>query len=300
MPVSRWLLGVVLLLACAGAAPPPPTREVPAPLPQAEPCPDPHRAPEGWLTDGPLLVGELHGTAETPRLVLSVVCQASRDGGEVQLGLEIPRGEQARLDAFLRTGDRTALLASEHWTRAYQDGRSSVAFLELLEAARRLRLQGGKVSLFAYDVDAKVPDRDLAMAQEIHRRSLLSPAPMVILVGSIHARTTVALPRPMGFRLIGLGLRPHSLLVEAEGGEAWLCHTRDASSCGPHPGGRPTSTPAPVGQFSSPVTGMRGYEARFLFARFTASPPAVPSSSSPSSGPEASPAGRPPASSSGQ
>src|SRR5688500_6428980 len=148
-------------------------------------------APADWLREGPLLVGEIHGTEETPRLALSFACHAAPGGKRVQLGLEHPRGDDASLQQFLREGDGATLLAGDFWTRAYQDGRSSRAFVSMLEEVRRLRAAGLELEVFAFDVDGAVPDRDLAMAERIHQRWRSHGGPMVILVGNLHARTAV-------------------------------------------------------------------------------------------------------------
>src|SRR5262249_34099841 len=77
-----------------------------------------------------VLLGELHGNNETPRLVGELAIHATALGA-VRVGLEIPVDQQARIDRFLASagvgGDRQALLRGRFWTRDLQDGRSSAA-----------------------------------------------------------------------------------------------------------------------------------------------------------------------------
>lgn len=251
-------------------------QETPEAVPEA-PC-DGLAAPEGWLTDGPLMIGELHGTEETPPVVLAMACHAAAGGQAVQLGLEVPRSNQPLFERFLEDGDTAALLASEHWTRPYQDGRSSVAVLKVLQEIRRLRATGKRIEPFAFDLEPiagqPAEDRDLEMARAIEARWKTHGGPMIVLIGNLHARLALALPRPTGYRLQQMGLRPHSLLVESRGGEAWLCERlSDPQSCGPRPLG--SGAPRETGKVLHGPTRMRGYDAELVFPRFTASPPAV-------------------------
>ncbi|MGV6492816.1 hypothetical protein ACTUVK_003020 [Stenotrophomonas rhizophila] len=90
-----------------------------------------------------VLVGELHGTVETPALVGELACAAAADATPVTVALEMDPTEQARIDAYLASAgtaaDRSALLAGRFWTRTMQDGRSSVAMAALIERLRSLR-----------------------------------------------------------------------------------------------------------------------------------------------------------------
>ena len=48
-----------------------------------------------------LLFGETHGTEERPRFFGEDVCTTAASGLAVDVGIEIPRGELASVDAFL-------------------------------------------------------------------------------------------------------------------------------------------------------------------------------------------------------
>jgi hypothetical protein len=93
----------------------------------SDPCP-PIEGSQPLLRPGNiLLLGEIHGTVESPMFMLDMVCHAARSDLAVIVGLELPLAEQVRVDAFLDSqdseSDRTALLAGSSWQASYQDGR---------------------------------------------------------------------------------------------------------------------------------------------------------------------------------
>jgi hypothetical protein len=125
----------------------------------------------------PLLVlGEYHGTRETPLLVRQLVDDYSRDGTPVVLTLELPRSENAALAAYLASeGDAdamTALRSGRYWSVIgdRHDGRRSHDMLELIEAVRALRVQGRAVQVIGYDLVVSTRGnqvRDDAMAARL-------------------------------------------------------------------------------------------------------------------------------------
>lgn len=80
-----------------------------------------------------LLIGEVHGTNEHPALVGSITAAAVAQLCPVTVALDLPAGEQTRIDTFLDSdgtpADRAALTAGPFWNRptAFADGRSSRA-----------------------------------------------------------------------------------------------------------------------------------------------------------------------------
>ncbi|WP_313495429.1 hypothetical protein [Stenotrophomonas sp.] len=117
-----------------------------------------------------LLVGEVHGTNETPALIGDLACASATSGSPVVVALEIPIEEQTSLDNFLASkgsdADQAALLATQFWARQPQDGRSSVAMLKLLHRLRTLRTEGAAISVLAVD-DGMAGSRDAGMARHI-------------------------------------------------------------------------------------------------------------------------------------
>lgn len=198
-----------------------------------------------------LIIGELHGTRETPALVAELA-RLWADRGAVQVGLEIPAQEQLRLDAFLRSAgveaDRQALLVGEFWQTPHErsDGRRSEAMLALLESLRSARVAGAPIDVLAFDDAAfhgPAPDRNARMAERLrlaHEAQLQTRT--IVLTGNYHARWTVpgsvrpqsvpegyAPPKPMAAYLRELGVR--TVNVSAREAGFWAC-LRD-QPCGP-------------------------------------------------------------------
>ncbi|MGC1548920.1 MAG: hypothetical protein WA777_10360 [Rhodanobacter sp.] len=204
-----------------------------------------------------LIVGENHGTNETPDLVASLAKDAVA-GRPVRLGLEMPADEQPALQTYIRSSgnatDRAKLLQGSFW--ASRDGRSSVAWLRLIESVRVLRTAGDDVDLFAMEPD--YPDqatiekqggglafKEAGMAKSI--RSALdngTPNQLVIaLMGNFHPRYGNAYPFApapgvsVTERL--LPVSPYVLIPLARQTSAW---NRMSDGFGVHSG---TSTHAP-------------------------------------------------------
>jgi hypothetical protein len=278
---SRLLLRVVLpllLAACRTATQGTPLELPPrpaAPLAESvEPCAG-HFIDERWLSEGLLVLGELHGTEECPRLAALTACGAATLGRTAWLGLELPRDEQGRVEAFLATGDEAALLAGPFWRRTYQDGRSSQAMLEMLRSVRQMREAGRDVRPFLFDVPAEADsgagERDEQMATLIAEARARAPGdPMVLLVGNVHASRRLKIPRSMVWHLVRRGVPLRTLDVATRGGTAWLCGTR----CGVDTVAGKDLGPQPA-VFESPEATRWGYDGGWYVGTLTASPPAL-------------------------
>lgn len=237
-----------------------------------------------------VLVGEMHGTVESPAFVSSAACLALHSGRSVTVALEVPIQEDSRFQSYLvspgSAADRAALLAGGFWQSSYQDGRRSVAMLELLEALRRIRGGGASLRVTLLDTMQEPPltggARDRAMANRLTEAMAAAPKDLVlVLTGNIHTRIGRGTPwdkdyEPMGFVLsrIAPGARLAALDVRYTGGTAWFCLGEQPSSCTVHEvrGGAPPATP--------PVTQLRhvnadGYNGFYFVGRLTASPPAA-------------------------
>ncbi|MFV8750607.1 hypothetical protein ACNOYE_08645 [Nannocystaceae bacterium ST9] len=196
---------------------------------------------------GVILLGEMHGSIEIPDFVGALACHAAREGLEIRLGLEIPRGEAPALATYLASAggpdDRDALLAGEHWQRSGQDGRSSVAMLALIDRVRVLRAAGLALELFAFDVDVHGAwnDRDAAMAAAILAEQRAHPRALVLtLSGNLHVRTQAGLPWDPEAVPMGVHVRagkPDTLALDVRygGGSVWVCQPVEGGgqACGP-------------------------------------------------------------------
>ena len=285
------LRALAVLLLTAGCASRSGVTTAPAASP-ASPEPLACREVEGL---GPLLapgagvlVGEIHGTVESPAFVANAACLALRTGLPVTVALEIPREEQARVETFLASAgsdtDRAALLDSSFWQDAYQDGRRSQAMLSLLDEIRRLHRGGHPVRVKLIDrLDPRAgsQERDRWMGEALVEAFEETPGGVVLsLTGNVHSRITRGTPwiadyDPAGFVLVTArpDLRVTSLDVAYANGTAWTCTSAEASSCqvrtlrgvGDAQGGRVVVHPE--------VT--NGHSGVYHVGTLTASPPAA-------------------------
>ena len=161
---------------------------------------------------GMVLIGEMHGTHEFPRLVGQLADLAVDRQLPVLVGLEVPSSEQGAIDSFLAgpggPPEVEALTASGFWHRPPQhdDGRSGQALVDLL-AAVRLTAARGPIQVCAFD-QPWAPDgtiatpeqaaawtmpRDQYMADTLTRTVEQSAAAgqeafTVVLAGNMHTR----------------------------------------------------------------------------------------------------------------
>ena len=188
-----------------------------------------------------IVIGEMHGNAETPEIFGDAVCLTSRKSAVI-VALEIGDGNQAAIDAFLASDGssaaRKALLAAPMWNQSMKDGRSSEAMLALLDRLR-LFVQSGKVER----VVAFVPETrsgastqasyEAAMAARIVEAAGNAKTAMV-LTGNIHAMTQ---PVPWSSRYLPMaGHLPEAgrvaLDTTGKAGTTWAC-SGDPIACGP-------------------------------------------------------------------
>jgi hypothetical protein len=241
-----------------------------------------------------LLLGEMHGTVESPAFADCAVHRALAAGRSVTVAIELPIEEAPRVQAFVASAgspaDRDALLAGPFWQAVYQDGRQSQAMLEYLEDVRRLDRAGRPVHLLLLDSVGFVggPERDRAMAARLLDAIASAPRDLfVVLTGNLHTRIRRGTPwnpayEPMGFVLTQRApkLRIAVLDVVYSGGTAWICETPQPESCGAKVlKGRPEGAARKVTVF--PSIDASGYNGTYAVGRLTASPPAVPRSAHP-------------------
>jgi len=189
-----------------------------------------------------LVLGEFHGTRETPLLVRQLVDDYSRDGKPVLLALELPRAETPTLRDYLASDGGAAARRRLHgrafWTvhDDQHDGRRSRDMLGMIEDLRALKAQGRVIDVVGYDVDKSDGGnqaRDDRMAAELRRlyRRLPDGARMLVLTGNAHAmlqRPAGAPPemqtQPMASALRDLDI--YSVGLEALRGHFWGCMDR--------------------------------------------------------------------------
>ena len=197
-----------------------------------------------------LVVGELHGTAETPAVFAELVCAVARErGGRLLVGLEFQEDARPAFESYVASrgtaADRSALLEESGWLDSargpYPDGRTSEAMLRMVERLRVLRAAGLAISVTTFRRPVRVVS-DSQTPYEMDMADSLRDAfdagaydTVIVLVGGVHARrTTVTPPNRPPFEPMAMHLPVESTLTLdalAGDGEAWNCQ---AATCGIH------------------------------------------------------------------
>jgi hypothetical protein len=139
-----------------------------------------------------VLVGEMHGTAETPAIFADLVCSARSTKRSIVVGIERPVEEQEAINTFMSPADHEAaaqqLLLQGGWKML--DGRSSRAMLALLEELRAMKQHGVIANVVAFsdarpgEAAAKREERMAAVLTS--SASSYSDALVVALAGNLH------------------------------------------------------------------------------------------------------------------
>ena len=191
-----------------------------------------------------LLLGEVPGTAQSPAFIVEVIERGHEKGLPIHLALELKSEEQEAIDRYL-AGDgsaeaRRALVSQGAWIAPRQDGRTSVAMVDLLEAVRLKREQGVRIHLTLFDRDGETPQqREVAMANLLQAVAFKDPYALTIILTSNDqsrirpGRGPDRRYQPLG-RLLGQRRLSHRLIavdVAHAGGEAWHCADETSESC---------------------------------------------------------------------
>jgi hypothetical protein len=191
-----------------------------------------------------ILIGEMHGTEESPQFVQDVACSALRANRRVTIALEIPRQENSRLQDFLEGRQADFFSDSEFWKDEYQDGRRSVAIYQLIERLRGWRKSRYPVRLLAIDdLESHGKERETAMARSLAKDIKENMEDVhIVLTGNIHSQLEKGAPWdsgyvPMGFVLAELVKADSTSIVALDpryyaGGSAYICQGEDRRSCG--------------------------------------------------------------------
>ena len=285
--ILRFSLVLAAGVACGGHAAAP-VAAPGAPAPSSERAGGNPRAPsvacgaepvglEAILHPGAVIVfGEIHGTAETPAFVANVACHAARPGGEVAVGLEVPRDLQPQVDRFVessgRPDDAAALVRNDHWKS--QDGNASKALLGVIESLRALRRSGRHVRVFLFDMaQTDSGDRDQNMAANIVAQAdHNADGVTLVLTGNLHARTDTE--RWMSWHIARRHPGVVTLNVRHAGGSAYLCLMGRGCGAVTDLPGEDLGKAAFIEVFAAPDD--KGYGGRaYLGGPITASPPVI-------------------------
>ena len=229
-----------------------------------------------------VLVGEMHGTQETPALLGDMLDAYAARRRPAVLALEISTREQARIDRYLASrgtdADRRVLLAGAHWRDPMHDGRDSAAMFGLIEHTRRLHVGGADVVVFAFDAGGE--DRNRGMADALRSVVARRPAATVlVLTGNVHAMTRrpqwemfdggkrIEPPITAGRYLADLA--PLSIDVEGASGAYWAC---TAGACRVQAIGGMATQRGPTLMRNAPDN---AWDVTLVLPHFTPSPPAI-------------------------
>lgn len=189
-----------------------------------------------------IVIGETHGTRETPAFV-GAVARSYADRGPLLLALEVDQDEHAILKRYMSgPGDRLRheMRQREAWNVPSErnDGRRSEDMLDLIEAMRALRATGHDVAIFPFDTGRWTrgsESRDAAMAMNLRNayRALPETGRLLVLTGNVHAMAfkPVYCPQcqtPMTSYLSDLA--PFTVRIDALEGQYWACR---GGHCGP-------------------------------------------------------------------
>jgi hypothetical protein len=209
------------------------------------------------------VVGEVHGSKETPAAFVRLVDHMLTRTKRVSVGLEMP----ASAGAAGCGAPGGSLSLGAFWTRKSQDGRSSAAMRQMVCQLKK-RAEGGKVRLIYLDSVPRKSDEWVRRASmELASRS----SPMLVLIGNHHARNA---PASFTDQLRAAGIRVTSLTISSPDATTWSC-TQDG--CGPRPirmSFCPQTTMGPYLLARAPA-GAR-WDGCMVLPRLTSSPPAAP------------------------
>lgn len=143
------------------------------------PCALPFAFPAAINEVRVVMVGDMHGTRETPRLAAELACTLATNDTPVTLAIEMSHDEQARLDAYLASDGgetaRYALIESPFW-RFRQDGLNTAATFAMIDRIRVLRQRGASLAVLAIDAsnsDLAQPLPTFTTEQEQKLRTML-------------------------------------------------------------------------------------------------------------------------------
>jgi hypothetical protein len=152
-----------------------------------------------------ILLGEMHGTNESPALVNAIARLFAGRNKKIIVALEIPDNEQSFINGVMRSGD-TNLFRKSPFFKNIRDGRTSRAMANLLISLRRI--PNATVACFDYSTtvkDQREGDSLMAVNVSILRKN--NPQALVILLaGNIHTNIKKGLREnfeTMGSYLVG-------------------------------------------------------------------------------------------------
>jgi len=248
---------------------------------QADPCDFSLNVPSTIMESNVVVFGELHGTKEAPFVFLSAICERLNrfDEETITVALEYPQVESEHLLSYMNSSgspeDRTQLLETFFWKRQAQDGRTSVAMLELIDSLRRISKETGRLEVIAIVPEAGSGKHEELMATAINHSVQQRPeSPHFVRVGNLHSRRGVGRPGDSDFRPMLGWIEGDSVSVNifSRHGDFWAC---TAEGCGRRSLSGEDAEFGTLGTAMPRLDKSSHHDYAIIFDRFSASPPAA-------------------------
>lgn len=204
-----------------------------------------------------ILMGEVHGTAETPAAFDAAVCNALERGHAVSVGLELGPDQVEPL-AAISPRMAASLQSRSCWIprsgRAPSRTAARVWPCSVIEQLRLAKQRSPNLNVFVLEEGVAAGAAfgmtgDERMAARVRAERRRRPEAIVLtLTGNVHNRLQAMPPMPDGRRLptpMGVllsDLSPVSVLVATTSGTAWVCTPECGVTAWPAPGTAPVGS----------------------------------------------------------
>ncbi len=181
-----------------------------------------------------IMLGEIHGTVEVPKLFGDIVCHSvNKNNRNIAVMLELPASLQASLDLYMANDiNEDKFLAHPVWSSKWQDGRFSVAMLGLINKLKTIKQQyPQKLDVFLVDLFKNTNNKPKSqyLANNISKHLLGDYQKTLVLTGNYHNR--INLQEENSAATILSDFNPFSLTIKAPKGSYWACTGPKPSDC---------------------------------------------------------------------
>lgn len=193
-----------------------------------------------------IVFGELHGTAQSPEMFRAAACYLAGKGERLLIAVELSSAADDRLQAVWsgpHTGFAERLITAMPEWKIRQDGVTSSAMLAMLQSLHRLKTDGAKIDVVAFNGarDAAQEKRwealkaqgphEAAQAENIRTAAdARAYDHVLVLVGGFHARKAVARMGADEFEPMAMRLAPEAEVLALNmaygAGTSWNCQVR--------------------------------------------------------------------------
>jgi hypothetical protein len=188
---------------------------------------------ESVLSRQVIVLGEIHGTNESPRFAENLVCHLLKAKKRVVLALEIQNNYQSQIvEAINQTSEEAAVAQLGKmlfWRASMQDGKRSIGYMSLLRSAWRWKKQNPEFQVIAVDLPSgSVPlTREEYIAAKLKEAVQESRVTVVALLGNLHAQRAKGTLWDQDFvPAVSLVTKLDlvSLKMDYSAGTAWVCN----------------------------------------------------------------------------